>query len=111
MRQFPPPWTIEELEAGFKVVNSNGRTLAYIYGHADQRDAAIAKSLTLDCGMVAVRRISCKNGVSLTMTLKHLFVAVPAALFILANWPANAGQTINDRCHRLRERQVGREGS
>ena len=30
------------------------------------------------------------------MTLKRLLVAVPAALFILANWPANAGQTIND---------------
>jgi K+/H+ antiporter YhaU regulatory subunit KhtT len=48
MRRFPPPWTIEELEAGFKVVDSNGQTLAYIYGHADQRDAAIAKALTLD---------------------------------------------------------------
>jgi hypothetical protein len=48
MRRFPPPWTIEELEAGFKVVDSNGQTLAYIYGHADQRDAAISKSLTLD---------------------------------------------------------------
>jgi hypothetical protein len=36
MRRFPPPWTIEELEAGFKVVDSNGQTLAYI-GHADPR--------------------------------------------------------------------------
>jgi hypothetical protein len=33
---------------GFKVVDSNGQTLAYVYGHADPRDAAIAKSLTLD---------------------------------------------------------------
>jgi hypothetical protein len=48
MRRSPPPWTIEELEAGFKVVDSNGQTLAYIYGHADQRDAATAKSLTRD---------------------------------------------------------------
>ena len=48
MRRFPPPWTIEELEAGFKVVDLNGQTLAYIYGHRDQRDAQIAKSLTLD---------------------------------------------------------------
>jgi hypothetical protein len=48
MRRFPPPWTIEELEAGFKVVDSNGQTLAYIYGHADPRGAAIAKALTLD---------------------------------------------------------------
>ena len=48
MRRFPPPWTIEELEAGFKVVDSNGQTLAYIYGHADPRDAQVAKSLALD---------------------------------------------------------------
>jgi hypothetical protein len=48
MRRFPPPWIIEELEAGFKVVDSNGQTLAYIYGHADQRDAQVAKALTLD---------------------------------------------------------------
>ena len=48
MRQFPPPWTIEEIEAGFKIVDGNGQTLAYVYGHVDQRDAAIAKALTLD---------------------------------------------------------------
>ena len=41
--------------------------------------------------------MSWSKGVSLAMTLKRLLVAVPAALFILANWPANAGQTpIND---------------
>jgi len=44
----PPPWTIEPLDAGYKVVDANKQTLAYVYGHADQRDAAIAKSLTLD---------------------------------------------------------------
>jgi hypothetical protein len=32
MRRFPPPWTIEELEAGFKIVDGNGQTLAYVYG-------------------------------------------------------------------------------
>jgi len=30
------------------------------------------------------------------MNLKHLFVAMPAALCILGNWTANAGQTINE---------------
>ncbi len=48
MRRFPPPWTIEELEVGFKIVDSNGQTLAYVYGHADERDAQVAKSLTLE---------------------------------------------------------------
>ena len=55
MRRFPPPWTIEELEAGFKIVDGNGQTLAYVYGHVDQRDAAIAKALTLD---EALRRLT-----------------------------------------------------
>ena len=48
MRRFPAPWTVEALDGGFKIVDANGQTLAYVYGHADPRDAEIAKSLTLD---------------------------------------------------------------
>ena len=49
MRRFPAPWTTEALDGGgFKIVDSNGQALAYVYGHADQRDAGIAKALTLD---------------------------------------------------------------
>src|SRR6478736_1944793 len=48
MRRFPPPWTVEALDGGFKIVAANGQTLAYVYGHADQRDAQVAKALTLD---------------------------------------------------------------
>ena len=48
MRQFPAPWKIEALESGFKVVDSNGQSLAYAYGHADPRDAGTANGLTLD---------------------------------------------------------------
>ena len=33
---------------GFKIVDTNGQALAYVYGHADPRDAGIANSLTLD---------------------------------------------------------------
>jgi hypothetical protein len=40
--------TVEALDGGFKIVDPNGQALAYVYGHADQRDAQIAKSLTLD---------------------------------------------------------------
>jgi K+/H+ antiporter YhaU regulatory subunit KhtT len=36
------------LDGGFKIVDSNGQTLAYVYDHADPRDAGIAKALTLD---------------------------------------------------------------
>jgi hypothetical protein len=48
MRRFPPPWTIEELEAGVKVVDARGQALAYVQGHVDSYDAGIAKALTLD---------------------------------------------------------------
>ena len=27
MRRFPPPWTIEELDGGFKIVDANGSLL------------------------------------------------------------------------------------
>jgi hypothetical protein len=43
---FPAPWTVEPIEGGFKVIDSNGQTLAYVYGHADPRDAGITKALT-----------------------------------------------------------------
>ena len=48
MRRFPAPWTIETLDGGFKIVDSNGQSLAYVYGHADHCDAGTAKALTLD---------------------------------------------------------------
>ena len=48
MRRFPPPWKVEALDGGFKVVDGNKQAVAYIYGNADPRDAAIAMGLTLD---------------------------------------------------------------
>jgi len=47
MRRFPAPWTIEALDGGFKVVDTNKQSLAYVCGHADVRDVEIAKGLTL----------------------------------------------------------------
>ena len=48
MKRFPPPWTVEAIDGGFKIVDANKQTLAYVYGHADKRDAETAKGLTLD---------------------------------------------------------------
>jgi hypothetical protein len=48
MRRFPPPWTIEELDGGFKIVDASGQSLAYVYGLDNARNAAIAKALTRD---------------------------------------------------------------
>jgi hypothetical protein len=44
----PHPGPLEPLDGGFKIVDANGQTLAYVYGHADPRDAHVAKALTLD---------------------------------------------------------------
>lgn len=48
MRRFPAPWTVEALDGGFKILTGNKQAITYVYGHADPRDAAIAKALTLD---------------------------------------------------------------
>jgi hypothetical protein len=48
MRRFPVPWTVKKIPGGLKVVDATGQSLAYVYGHADPRDAEIAKALTLD---------------------------------------------------------------
>ena len=48
MRRFPPPWNIEPLDGGgFKVVDASKQTIAYVYGHADPREAETANGLTL----------------------------------------------------------------
>jgi len=34
-RRFPAPWTVEAIDAGFKVVDANKQAIAYVYGHAN----------------------------------------------------------------------------
>jgi hypothetical protein len=46
MRRFPAPWTVEAIDAGFKIVDASDQALAYVYGYAGGRDAA--KELSLD---------------------------------------------------------------
>ena len=47
-RHFPPPWTIERLPGGFKVIDANGQSLAYFYARDDNHDANTAGVLTMD---------------------------------------------------------------
>jgi hypothetical protein len=30
MRRFPPPWTVEAIAGGFKVLDANGQGIAYV---------------------------------------------------------------------------------
>jgi hypothetical protein len=48
MRRFPAPWAVEAIAGGFKIVDANKQSIAYIYSHADPRDAGVANALTLD---------------------------------------------------------------
>jgi hypothetical protein len=48
MRRFPAPWTVESVPGGFKVVDSNGQSLAYVYARETKANADIAKVLTMD---------------------------------------------------------------
>ena len=47
-RRFPPPWTVEEIPGGYKVLDATGQALAYVYGRETRAQADIAKVLTLD---------------------------------------------------------------
>ena len=48
MHRFPPPWTVEQIPGGYKVLDSNGQSLAYVYGRETKADADIANVLTMD---------------------------------------------------------------
>jgi len=47
VRRLPPPWRVEAIDAGFKIVDANRRSIAYVYDY-DERDAETAMELTLD---------------------------------------------------------------
>ena len=47
-RRFPPPWTVEQIPGGFKVVDANGQALVYVYARETPEQASIAKVLTFD---------------------------------------------------------------
>jgi hypothetical protein len=45
-RRFPPPWTVEKIPGGFKVLDANGQSVAYVYSRAKPDDAHMAGVLT-----------------------------------------------------------------
>ena len=49
-RRFPPPWTVEELEACFIVIDGGGQKLAYVYFEEEPGRRSAAKLLTKDGG-------------------------------------------------------------
>jgi len=47
-RRFPPPWTVEELDACFVVRDHNGQALAYVYFEDEPGRRSAAKLLIPD---------------------------------------------------------------
>jgi hypothetical protein len=47
-RRFLPPWQVEQIPGGFKVLDANGQSLAYVYARETREQADIAKVLTFD---------------------------------------------------------------
>jgi K+/H+ antiporter YhaU regulatory subunit KhtT len=47
-RHFPPPWSVDELEACFVVLDSAGQKLAYVYYEDEPGQRSAAKLLTKD---------------------------------------------------------------
>ena len=45
---FPPPWTVEKIAGGLKVIDANGQSLAYVYSRETKDAANIAGVLTED---------------------------------------------------------------
>ena len=48
MRRFPPPWTVEAIDGGFKIVDANKQAIAFVYSRETREAADIAKVLTED---------------------------------------------------------------
>ena len=57
-RRFPPPWTVEKIPGGFKVVDANKQALAYLYSRETPGDANIAGVLTEDEAWRIARNIA-----------------------------------------------------
>jgi hypothetical protein len=47
-RRFPPPWTVEDIDAAFVVKDSAGQKLAYVYFEDEPGRRSAAKLLSRD---------------------------------------------------------------
>jgi len=47
-RRFPPPWSVEELDACFVVIDSAGQKLSYVYYEQEPGRRSAAKLLSKD---------------------------------------------------------------
>ena len=48
VRRFPPPWSVEDIDAAFVVKDGNGQKFAYVYFEEEPQRRAAARLLTKD---------------------------------------------------------------
>jgi len=53
-RRFPPPWSVEELDACFVVPDQSGQQLAYVYFENEPGRRSAAKLLTHDRSKIII---------------------------------------------------------
>jgi hypothetical protein len=41
-RRFPPPWQVEQIPGGYKVLDASGQALVYVYARETREQADIA---------------------------------------------------------------------
>jgi len=58
MRRFPQPWSVELIPGGYKVLDADGQSLAYVYGRETKANSDIAKVLTKDEARRIARNIA-----------------------------------------------------
>jgi hypothetical protein len=55
-RRFPPPWSVDELEACFVVKDSAGQKLAYVYFEPGRRSRSLTVASQLVFTEIAAKR-------------------------------------------------------
>jgi len=43
-RRFPPPWKVEQIPSGYKLLDASGQALAYVYARETREQASIDKA-------------------------------------------------------------------
>jgi hypothetical protein len=57
-RRFPPPWSVDELDACFVVRDHNGQALSYVYFEDEPGRRSAAKLLTKDAARCIAANIA-----------------------------------------------------
>ena len=72
-RHFPPPWQVEQIPGGYKVLDANGQALVYVYARETRNEANIAGVLTFDEArhktLIGLSEHHARNGHSVSVTV------------------------------------------